>query len=354
MSQIRLFLILTFASTVCFAEFLNPFDNQSIYQNSSAPDSAISTGIAGGVFNSKRTDPHKIGPVQSNGDGRGEKATESKNTATQGSAVATALGATLIGIGAPMIPVPIIPVSVAGITLVTHGIIELAQGAASANAADKNRHSEGLLRRDADPGHLLSFENSSSENARQKLLTPEFRSLLESKGTDPEKFADEMLANGGKNATEENVARALGVSADAMNNKTPETLAIISNEMARATASAAATASNSGDNANIFSLSTEAAAEKGGELAQETSVSIQAGAPPVGKATAGDMALSSTTATQTPHDFLAALLGQGESGTHPSQSQLLNAGILTLRKNRNIFQVARGEYHSFRRWRSSY
>ncbi|MBI3295157.1 MAG: hypothetical protein HYZ71_10560 [Deltaproteobacteria bacterium] len=369
--------ILAVAGTFSAAETngaSNPFAGQTVYQGGSSSPAQFNqaggspslggSGIAGGVFNGVRTDPNSIGAVLSGQDGRADKAKESKQDAANGANAAIAAGTAMISSGAPMIPVPIIPVMVAGIILVTNGAIELAQGAASNSASQQNKAAEQALRFNEEQGKTASSSSAANNAAfnqglKDKFLTPDLRQALERAGTNPEQFANEMLSNNGANATEENVARALGVSSETLaQGKAEGALNLVADELAKShgAAVAALTSSHGGDEAL---RGVAGSSPSGTGLSDPAAIGAQAVGNAKASGTAKFGALPPQVVVTPPSgsQFLSNLFTQAGGTLEPGQflgrNELMSIGIQSPFK-RNIFQIARGEYRNFSQWRSGY
>lgn len=354
-----------------FGEPSNPFENQTVVQPSdgnreSQPN--FGSGLAGSIFQSKRANENSIGPVGSNGDGREGKARESKNTASNGSGVAIGTGAALLGVGIPMSLVPEIITMVAGIELIVKGSLELAQGIASARAADGNRYLEDTLRKAGDPSQNALPSNSSeaaaTARAKEALLTPEIKNALEKTGTDPEQFANQMLSNNGAGATGENVARALGVPIESLNEARGQgSDALVTSELNKIKSMGLGTESFAsgleGESADKFTdksngLASGKESESGGTEGQTEAGHAAAlvGGSATGPHVAGGAQAKPIEKGES-KDYLAGLFPPGilEPGAVPAKQDLIGIGILSPPKGRTIFQVARNEYRSFSKWR---
>ena len=331
----------------------NPFGGQTVYQDSNqGSGNYMGNGIANGVFNRKRENPGNVGRITSQGTGLESKANDASRIAKQGSDVARRTGGGMIGTGIPMILSTILPLQIAGIILTVKGAMELGQSKEFNRASLEFAEGENRLRSSQGNGNGSSASARANEDAalRDRVLTPEVRSALERNGTDPERFIDQILNQGGS-ATVESVASAFGLTPDQVaEGKANGAETIVVDEMAKISAT-----SNFNSPISEIEIATAQGATSHSDRPDGLLSSDNVSGGSVN--TKGARTLTSAPGDTATHsnDFLANLFaGAGgvlESSDEPGKFQLMEIGIQTLPGKRNIFQVARSEYRTFGKWR---
>lgn len=194
-----------------YAEFTNPFDDQTV-QTPQSPQQSFNSGnsIVDSRVNAALVDASGITyDTENDGRGREYKAASSESDSGKGKNAAAAAGAALISSGIPLLGnIFTIP---EGITLITMGGIELAQAGASAGTEQQNKSQKDLLlyNEDAPQSQLNNgLSDQDREALKSQLRQPELENFLAERGVNSDNFLDQLV--GGQLTNFADVQNALG------------------------------------------------------------------------------------------------------------------------------------------------
>jgi hypothetical protein len=381
------------------AAFQDPFAVGQASSNSNNPASMSSgNSISQGITKETVQGADQVKEnMQNDSRGREYKAEDARNQGNTGAAIAGITGAALAARAVPLLLSPFPWDKVAGADLMAKAGLEFAQAAADKSSAGKNDDQNKLLRQNYDEGAgAITGGGGSGSSSKPSFNSPELNNFLAERGINPDEFNAALnsgvLTNSGdimkalgqdtSEISEEDMARANGLSADAMNGVfagiasstgMKESLSGVTLSMNEKNNGGPGGSSN-GDSSSGGSGETSSSDGGVGASGMSTS-SSDSGANGTANGSGGGASSTSRngeTVAVNPSgeagimsaasDFFGGLLAghsrapasvaSKSKGYFPSEAQLRGLGI-TKKGRGNIFQIASTNYRSFGRWRAS-
>ncbi len=338
------------------------------------------SGLANGLSSGMVSNPNTIvdGSAQNAVSGLENKYNNASQQANAGQGAAIGAGAAMMGTGVPMLVSPIIPVMVAGAVLVSQAAMEFAQAGADQGASNSNLGNESNL---TNPTNQISSQASAAEQAASMLgQNQQLLNLLNQQGVDPNSFI-QGVANGSLNtpnavlaalgqnpATPDQLAEASAIASGSMPSSNPLAelphLGMSDSESSNAQDSAGGGSTSSSSSGSMPNYGNNPTTGSPTDVLASTLQQLKNGEPlTASQAALVNEAMQDGKLNLADANLVTQLFGVTSNELKEKDAAAKNMALMSLgitpvtpgargQKGNNIFQLARQNYRSFKKWRA--